>query len=301
MKIAVDFGHGVEKDRGASGHLNEEKVIREYGPLVIEKLRTLGHTVYNVTPKTASTLSESLSKRCEKANSLNVDLFISCHVNAFNENSHGCEVLYVSQKGKIYAQKIVDKISELGFTNRGAKRRMDLYVLKHTLAPAVLIEPFFCTCKSDCDLYNAEKLANAIVKGIIGEKLSTPKANYKVIKQNKSNRNLSLKALQHLFNIQGFRDMNGRSLLEDGVYGRRTQEAANKCLIRQGARGDITKWVQNRLIFVGYDKSKGYFEKYGADGVYGSEMKKAVMDFQKNRGLICDGIIGKNTWRALLY
>ena len=32
-----------------------------------------------------------------------------------------------------------------------------------------MVEPFFCDTKSDCDKYNAIKLANAIVKGITGQ------------------------------------------------------------------------------------------------------------------------------------
>ncbi len=37
---------------------------------------------------------------------------------------------------------------------------------------AVLIEPFFCDTKSDCDKYDQEKLATSIVKGITGQTVS---------------------------------------------------------------------------------------------------------------------------------
>ena len=84
MKIAVDFGHGTGQDRGASGYLNEEKVIREYGPLVIVGLQKLGHTVINVTPTMAGlTLDQSLAYRVNAANAAKVDLFLSLHVNDF--------------------------------------------------------------------------------------------------------------------------------------------------------------------------------------------------------------------------
>jgi N-acetylmuramoyl-L-alanine amidase len=64
MRIACDWGHGTGQDRGAEGYLNEEKVIREYGPLVIEGLQNLGHTVINVTPTQAGlTLNQSLAYR----------------------------------------------------------------------------------------------------------------------------------------------------------------------------------------------------------------------------------------------
>jgi len=171
MRIGIDEGHGTGQDRGASGYLNEEKVIREYAPLMIAGLQKLGHTVFNITPTQAGlTLGQSLAYRVNKANSLNLDLFICCHVNAFEtDKAQGCEVEYISAKAKVYADRVSAQIATLGFTNRGSKSRPNLYVLKYTKAVAILVEPFFCDTKSDCNKYNAQKLANAIVKGITGK------------------------------------------------------------------------------------------------------------------------------------
>ncbi|MBC8060272.1 MAG: N-acetylmuramoyl-L-alanine amidase [Clostridiaceae bacterium] len=171
MKIAVDFGHGTGQDRGAEGYLNEEKVVREYGALVITGLQKLGHTVINVTPVQGGlTLGQSLGYRVNVANNARVDLFVSCHLNAFKTDvAQGCEVEYISKAGKTYADKICTELSKLGFKNRGSQQRPNLYVLRYTDAVSVLIEPFFCDTKSDCDKYNAKKLANAIIKGITGE------------------------------------------------------------------------------------------------------------------------------------
>ena len=176
MRIACDFGHGTGQDRGTEGYLNEEKVIREYGPLVIGGLQKLGHTVYNVTPTMAGlTLDQSLGYRVNAANAANVDLFISLHVNAFaTDKAQGCEVEYISTKGKVYADRICTEIAKLGFTNRGSVSRPNLYVLKYTNAVAVLVEPFFCDTKSDCNKYNNAKLANAIVRGVTGNDIPIP-------------------------------------------------------------------------------------------------------------------------------
>ena len=35
------------------------------------------------------------------------------------------------------------------------------------------------------------------------------------------------------------------------------------------------------------------------DGVMGSKTKQAVMDFQKSKGLVADGVLGKNTKKEL--
>ena len=171
MNIAVDYGHGTGEDRGAEGYLNEEKVIREYGPLVIAGFQKLGHSVFNITPtQEGLTLGQSLSYRVNKANSLKLDLVISLHLNSFETDvGQGCEVEYASLAGKNYADKICGEIAKLGFINRGSKSMPNLYVLKYTNAVAVLVESFFCDTKSDCNKYNPTKLANAIIKGVTGK------------------------------------------------------------------------------------------------------------------------------------
>ena len=172
MVITYDYGHGTGQDRGADGYLNEEKVIREYGSIVVSKLKALGHTLCDCTPSATSNLSlaQSLAYRVNKANSYNSQLHLCFHANAFEtDKAEGCEVEYISNAGKVYADKICTEISNsLGYKNRGSQLRTGLYVLKYTNMPAILLEPFFCDTKSDCDKYNAEKLATAIVKGITG-------------------------------------------------------------------------------------------------------------------------------------
>ena len=64
---------------------------------------------------------------------------------------------------------------------------------------------------------------------------------------------------------------------------------------RKGAKGNITKIIQRLLI------SKGYsLPIYGADGSYGDETVKTVKQFQKDNGLVVDGVVGQNTWSKLL-
>ncbi len=177
MIITYDFGHGTGQDRGASGYRNEEHDCREYGALVIQKLRKLGHTCYDCTPAAspALTLGQSLAYRVNKANSIGSQLHLCMHVNAFKTDAAtGCEVEYASATGQVYASKVSAEISTaLGLTNRGAKSQPGLYVLKYTNMVAILIEPFFCDNKNDCSKYNAEKLATAIVKGITGQTVSS--------------------------------------------------------------------------------------------------------------------------------
>jgi peptidoglycan hydrolase-like protein with peptidoglycan-binding domain len=63
-------------------------------------------------------------------------------------------------------------------------------------------------------------------------------------------------------------------------------------VIKVGNSGDQVTQVQRRLQELGYFKSK-------ATGYYGSLTQDAVKNFQRNNGLVADGIIGPNTEQAL--
>ena len=62
--------------------------------------------------------------------------------------------------------------------------------------------------------------------------------------------------------------------------------------LRQGSKGERVRSLQQALISLGYLSGK-------ADGVYGSQTRKAVKSFQKSKKLTADGIAGKKTLSAL--
>ena len=62
---------------------------------------------------------------------------------------------------------------------------------------------------------------------------------------------------------------------------------------RRGARGNITRLIQERLNGLGYNCGK-------VDGIFGAGTENAVRTLQKVYGLTIDGIVGQNTWRILL-
>jgi len=174
MKIAIDFGHGVGSDRGAVGFIAEETIINSVGTLVVNKLNVLGHTVIEVRPTSASSVGDSLSQRCQKADNNSVDLFVSLHSNA--GCGVGTEVFTYNAKEVPEARAVLNNIVALGFTNRGIKDGSSLYVVKHPKATAMLIEVCFVDTQSDVDKYNSigsEAIANAIVNGLIGQTVST--------------------------------------------------------------------------------------------------------------------------------
>ena len=62
--------------------------------------------------------------------------------------------------------------------------------------------------------------------------------------------------------------------------------------VKKGAKGNITKLIQERLNSVGFNLN--------VDGAFGSDTEYAVKVFQRNRNLSDDGVVGANTWRYLI-
>lgn len=185
MKINVHAGHNPEGKIacGAIGILNESRESRIVKDKVISMLASQGHTVYDCTVDNGISQSDVLNKIVAKCNAHTVDLDVSIHFNSGandkkgDHKTTGTEVFVYSStsKAKIYAQNIASAISALGFKNRGVKYSTALYVLKKTKSPALLIECCFVDDKDDAMLYNSDKMAAAIVKGITGISSSIPK------------------------------------------------------------------------------------------------------------------------------
>jgi len=58
--------------------------------------------------------------------------------------------------------------------------------------------------------------------------------------------------------------------------------------------GEDVRILQTKLIELGYNIGRS-----GADGKFGNNTLSAVMLFQKDKGLIVDGLVGKKTVAAL--
>ena len=140
-------------------------------------------------------------------------------------------------------------------------------------------------CSTDCP--GANFPFDAIASGTAAaSKPAAPAA--KPATKPASNGQQWIRDLQTECNKQGF-----SSQVVDGIAGKNT--LAGCPTLRQGAKGNITKIMQQRLIALGYSVGK-----YGADGSFGSGTLSGVKAFQRAMGLKDDGIVGRNTWRKLL-
>lgn len=173
MKIGIDMGHTLSgAGSSAVGVVKESDKNREVGKRLIAMLQEKNHTVVNCTVDYSE---NDLADRVSKANAQSLDYFVSLHLNAHaNESAHGVETYIYngSYQGKeanrSFAKRVNDEIvNKIGWYNRGVKEA-NYYVLRNTIAPAILIELGFCTNKSDMDKWNNEVLARALFKGITG-------------------------------------------------------------------------------------------------------------------------------------
>ena len=286
MRIAIDLGHGVGTDRGASSkYIDEETIIDNVGGLVINKLKELGHTVIEVRPQQASSVSNSLVQRVQKANSNNVDLYVSIHANA--GGGKGTEVYTYHGKELQQARSVLNNLCSLGFNNRGIKGS-NLFVVNHTNAPAMLIEVCFVDTQSDVELYKSignNKIADSIVRGLVGETSTVSNINRHV--ENKANTkayNSHLRDFQSAYN-----KTYGKNILVDGLWGNQSNNAVNSVLLKQGSRNDLVAWVQIRIS-----------NKISVDGIFGARTKQAVMEYQKSHNLAVDGVVGPATLKCIL-
>jgi hypothetical protein len=85
---------------------------------------------------------------------------------------------------------------------------------------------------------------------------------------------------------------------EWGVLGRRVgkisgfQPSSDLPMLKRRSKGDLVVWAQEHLIAAGHD--------LGVDGIFKGQTYDAVVAFQQEKGLLADGVIGTDTWRALL-
>ena len=98
-----------------------------------------------------------------------------------------------------------------------------------------------------------------------------------------------------LLTYVGLTDRNGNKLVENGIKETHTNEVIAKMLVTIGTHNEFVRWLQNRLIALGFNCGKT-----GADSYFGLKTLVAIKNFQVSRGLKPDGIVGPLTIVELL-
>ena len=331
MKINVHAGHNPDGRVacGAVGFIRESTEARNVKNKVIEMLKAQGHEVYDCTVDNGTSANDVLKKIVAKCNARTVDLDVSIHFNSGSSKvrdgkTTGTEVyIYsASSKAKDKAQKIVNAIAKLGFKNRGVKYSKTLYFLRKTTNPALLIECCFVSDPEDADLYNTDKMAQAIVKGITGitPSISTSSSSTTtisstvskkkdIIKEGQTHANnfaqcgldpdgilgsntkkAAVKVLQHAMNL----DYNA-GLKVDGIWGSKSEKALGNHYVKLGEKQYLVTCLEIILMLKGYDC--GGVE---LPGIFGNGLKATVKQYQKDHGLSQTGIANATVFKSLI-
>lgn len=253
--------------KGASALIDETTEDRRVAEAFGNYLRSKGIEAIDCTPGNCN-VNADLQYGVAKANAGGADLFVSIHFNkcyGSYDGKIGTEVCVYSKFQT--AQDVVDNIESLGFVNRGQKVRTELYELRSTSCPAMIVECCFVEATGDVNTYKQvgpEAVAKAIADGILGQTT------------------LNEGSTSAPSNPQPVLPPASEDTSRASVSGAKAY-VGGRC-----------NELQTLLIACGY--SCGGF---GADGAFGQGTYDSLIKFQEDSGLDADGLAGKKTFDAL--
>ena len=169
IELILDAGHGGRDSGCLYGTLKEKDVVLSVAKRVKQILENDYEGVkVHLTRETDKYLS--LDERCQIANVLNVNLFVSLHINA--GGGEGYETyIHPSAVGSTYAKRLQQAFHEnqYSFTKDRGRKSSNFAVLRGTQMLAILVEMGFIDNASDrVKIQNIEQLAKDVVGGIVG-------------------------------------------------------------------------------------------------------------------------------------
>ncbi len=180
IKIYIDQGHNPQNpNAGAEGNgLREQDIVFEVGIRLAALLRQNGNFEVRLSrpdseTQIGSSNTTSLRLRVADANAWGADYFISIHTNAAeNPAASGSEAFAFSRPSAAFSlgEDILYWLNQTtGLRNRGMAVRTNLYVLRKTTMPSVLVELGFITNPEDARLMSTQPqlFAEGIYRGIL--------------------------------------------------------------------------------------------------------------------------------------
>ncbi len=311
---------------GLNRSIYENEFNRPAKNKFIEACLRQGFSVYDVKPEINDI---SISQRITRINRQNLTALVTFAYNAFGEEfnaASGLEVFYSPRNIKANQSRLLSEsmynqlVKGTPQTGRGVKT-LDVGVLSNVNCVSSLIEAGFMT-----NIGEARLMLNPLFQTEVGEEAChgvcdylgvtfvprEPLSNYPLIKRGTNNNFVFL--LQFILNQYGYNlkvdgifgsgtentvrsFQQANSLSVDGIVGQNTWRTllnlAPYPILKQGSRGAYVTFLQRLL------ESK-FIPVGSIDGIFGNKTTTAVKEFQQSNNLIVDGIVGTNTWNALI-
>ena len=181
--IVIDAGHGTPDEGASSKDGIYESEINLKIAKKLKKLLEKAEIKVIMTRTKSTSLSESktnnkkddLSRRVEIRDTSNADIFISIHLNHFTESQYrGAQVFYGDSvpKSKVLAGFLQESLIKLvdPDNKREIKSNNEIYVLKSSKIPCVLVECGFLSNPQEANLLSQDeyqqKIAYALYNGV---------------------------------------------------------------------------------------------------------------------------------------
>ena len=276
FKVALGAGHGINTPgkrclKSLDPKETREWVLNDRICDYVEAQLTAydGYELLRLDDSDDGEDNPALATRVNQANKWGADFYLSVHHNAgVNGGSGGGIVAYVypgvGTETKAWQSELYDAlIKRTGLKGNRAVplAESNLYVLRKTTMPAVLLELGFMDSSTDVPVILTDAYAQNCAKAIVEV----------LVKRG----GLTRKPQQA------------------------TSAAEDKCVavslpqLKKGSEGASVRSLQQLL-------TAKDFNTWGIDGSFGKNTDAAVRKYQQSKGLTVDGICGKDTWTALL-
>ncbi|PGA79576.1 N-acetylmuramoyl-L-alanine amidase, partial [Bacillus wiedmannii] len=170
MRVSSHGGHNAIIPGANWGNRKEHLMDRECNKDFINKLKSLGHSVEDDTDDVGRTANAIVGNQVRNINDRPNDVGFAWHLNAFDGNGHGVEVLCYSAKEVPMAARISAEIAKrTGWKDRGAKIRPDIGVIRSSNCPFFLVEAGFIDNDGDMAKWNVDAITSAVIFAYFGQ------------------------------------------------------------------------------------------------------------------------------------